>query len=73
VDDRVRNNFPTPLKASGGDNVLVGRIRPDDSQDSTKSGGNTLFRGWNLFVAGDQLRKGAALTAVQIAELLARP
>lgn len=70
VDDRVRNNFPTPLKASGGDEVLVGRIRPDDSQDSSRSAGNTLFRGWSLFVSGDQLRKGAALTAVQIAEAL---
>ncbi len=70
VDDRARNDFPTPLKATGGDTVLVGRIRPDDSQESTTSNGRTAHRGWNLFVSGDQLRMGAALTAVKIAELL---
>ncbi|MBX3357888.1 MAG: aspartate-semialdehyde dehydrogenase [Phycisphaeraceae bacterium] len=62
VDDRSNNLFPTPLKASGKDNVLVGRIRPDPTQDRG--------RGWDLFIAGDQLRKGAALNAVQIAEIL---
>ncbi len=62
VDDRKRNYFPMPLDASGQDDVLVGRIRQDISQD----GG----RGIEMFVSGDQIRKGAALNAVQIAELL---
>lgn len=70
VDDRVGNRFPTPLKASGGDPILVGRIRPDATQDSVAAG-ETRHKGWSLFVSGDQLRKGAALTAVQIAEALA--
>jgi aspartate-semialdehyde dehydrogenase len=60
VDDRAANKFPEPIDASGGDDVLVGRIRADLSQDPG--------RGLDLFVAGDQLRKGAALNAVQIAE-----
>lgn len=60
VDDRAGNKFPEPLDASGGDDVLVGRIRADHSQPP--------HMGLNLFVAGDQLRKGAALDAVQIAE-----
>jgi aspartate-semialdehyde dehydrogenase len=52
-----------PLDASGGDEVLVGRIRADASLDGAVA----------LFVAGDQIRKGAALNAVQIAEhLIAR-
>jgi aspartate-semialdehyde dehydrogenase len=51
-----------PLDASGIDDVLVGRIREDD----TVAGG----RGLALFISGDQLRKGAALNAVQIAEKL---
>jgi aspartate-semialdehyde dehydrogenase len=53
-------NFPTPGKAAGGDHVLVGRIRRDP----------TVENGLCLFVAGDNLRKGAALNAIQIAELL---
>lgn len=65
VDDRAANRFPTPIDASGRDEILVGRIRPDDTQPH-QGGRHT---GWNLFVAGDQLRKGAALNAVQIAEL----
>ncbi len=72
VDDRATNGFPTPLKATGGDTVLVGRIRPDDSQESVSKSGQTAYRGWNLFVSGDQLRMGAALTAVKIAEALGR-
>ncbi|MCW5942744.1 MAG: aspartate-semialdehyde dehydrogenase [Fimbriimonadaceae bacterium] len=60
VDDRVANRFPTPLEASGGHDVLVGRIRPDLSSP----------RAICLFAAGDQLLKGAALNAVQIAERL---
>ena len=62
VDDRERNYFPMPIDASGKDDVLAGRIRQDPSQD----GGV----GIDLFVSGDQIRKGAALNAVQIAELL---
>jgi len=67
VDDRAANRFPTPLKASGGDDVLVGRIRRDPAGPA--KGPTTTF---DLFIAGDQLRKGAALNAVQIAELLVR-
>ena len=62
VDDRAKNKFPEPLDATGGDEVLVGRIRADYSQ--------APGMGLNMFVAGDQLRKGAALDAVQIAECL---
>ena len=62
VDDRENNHFPMPLEASGQDNVLVGRIRQDISRDDG--------RGIELFVAGDQVRKGAATNAVQIAEKL---
>lgn len=60
VDDRAKNCFPMPIDASGKDEVLVGRIRQDISQPDG--------RGIDLFVSGDQLRKGAALNAVQIAE-----
>ena len=62
VDELERNYFPMPVDASGKDEVLVGRIRKDVSDPT----GSTL----SLFVAGDQLRKGAALNAVQIAERL---
>lgn len=62
VDDRVRNYFPMPIEASGQDDVLVGRIRRDLSDPS----GHSI----SLFVAADQLLKGAALNAIQIAELL---
>jgi aspartate-semialdehyde dehydrogenase len=62
VDDRAANHFPMPLEASGQDDVLVGRIRQDISRDDGK--------GIELFVSGDQIRKGAATNAVQIAERL---
>ena len=62
VDDVTHNHFPMPREASGQDDVLVGRIRRDVSDPSGCSVA--------LFVAGDQLRKGAALNAVQIAERL---
>ena len=62
VDDVERNYFPMPKDASGQDPILVGRIRQDVSDPSGRS--------IALFVAGDQLLKGAALNAVQIAELL---
>lgn len=70
VDDRAGNSFPTPRKASGRDDCLVGRIRGDESQDWREGpSGTRLFKGFDLLVSGDQLRKGAALNAVQIAEL----
>ena len=62
VDDRVKNYFPMPIDASGQDNVLAGRIRADLSDPS----GHSI----SMFVAADQLLKGAALNAIQIAELL---
>jgi len=62
VDDRAKNYFPMPIDASGQDQVLVGRIRNDLSDPS----GHSI----SIFVAADQLLKGAALNAVQIAELL---
>ena len=62
VDDPESNHFPMPIEASGRDEVLVGRIR----RDISRSDG----RGIELFVSGDQLRKGAALNAIQIAEAL---
>jgi aspartate-semialdehyde dehydrogenase len=62
LDDRVNNRFPMPIDASGKDNVFVGRIRQDESIPDN--------RGINIWVAGDQLRKGAALNAIQIAERL---
>jgi aspartate-semialdehyde dehydrogenase len=68
VDDRLGNRFPTPQKASGGDDVLVGRLRQDPSQLSPDANHDSPTKGFDLFVAGDQLRKGAALNAVQIAE-----
>lgn len=58
VDDRERNHFPMPIEASDREEVLVGRIREDVSNPMAL----------DLFVSGDQLLKGAALNAVQIAE-----
>lgn len=57
----VLDDVPTPIKASGGDVSLVGRIRRDETVD----------HGLALFLAGDNLRKGAALNAVEIAEIVA--
>ena len=62
VDDWTNNYFPMPVDASGQGDVLAGRIRKDLSDPSGKS--------ISMFVAADQLLKGAALNAVQIAELL---
>jgi aspartate-semialdehyde dehydrogenase len=62
VDDAGRNYFPMPVDATGGDDILVGRIRRDLSDASGRS--------ISIFSAGDQLLKGAALNAVQIAEKL---
>lgn len=58
-------DVPTPLQAAGADLSLVGRIRQDQSVEGNK--------GLVLFVSGDNLRKGAALNTVQIAELLLGP
>lgn len=63
VNDPGKNYFPMPIEASGEFDVLVGRIRRDFSAPEG--------HGLALFVSGDQLLKGAALNAVQIAELLA--
>ncbi|MBC7833884.1 MAG: aspartate-semialdehyde dehydrogenase [Phycisphaerales bacterium] len=88
LDDRAANSFPTPLKATGTDEVLVGRIRPDRSGlGRSMEGGvrgqpgfpsetgpitdDSPSRAFELFVCGDQLRKGAALNALQIARLVA--
>jgi aspartate-semialdehyde dehydrogenase len=62
VDDLDKNYYPMPKDASGQGDVLVGRIRQDSSDPSGKS--------IAMFVAGDQLLKGAALNAVQIAEVV---
>ena len=60
LDDVANNVYPMPLNAKGKDDVFVGRIRRDDTQDSTI----------NLWVVADNLRKGAATNAVQIAAYL---
>ena len=60
VEDWQKNYFPMPIDATGKDDVLVGRIRQDISHDC----------GLELWLSGDQIRKGAALNAIQIAELL---
>nr|QKY14838.1 aspartate semialdehyde dehydrogenase (DHAS) [Polytomella parva] len=62
INDRKKNRFPTPLDATTKDDVFVGRVRRDISRSDR--------RGLDLFVCGDQIKKGAALNAVQIAELL---
>ena len=60
VDDPARNRYPMPLDAAGRDDCMVGRLRIDCALDN----------GLAFWVSGDQLLKGAALNAVQIAELL---
>jgi len=67
VDDRAANRFPTPARASGLDTVQVGRIRSDPAMGC---GPEERCKAFQLFICGDQLRKGAALNAVQIAEAL---
>jgi len=62
MDDPANNIYPMPLFCAGKDDCYVGRIREDESGESSL----------NLWVCGDQLRKGAALNAVQIAEVLAK-
>jgi aspartate-semialdehyde dehydrogenase len=61
VQDDVKNNiYPMPINAKGRDEVFVGRLRRDESQP------NTL----NMWIVADNLRKGAATNAVQIAEFM---
>ena len=61
VEDDVKNNiYPMPINSHGKDEVFVGRIRRDDSQPRTL----------NMWIVADNLRKGAATNAVQIAEFL---
>lgn len=60
LESREENRFPMPTDASGRDAVLYGRIRQDTSHPHALE----------LWVVGDQLRKGAALNAIQIAEVL---
>ena len=62
VDDPSQNQYPMPLDAAGQDLTLVGRIREDF----------TIKNGLNLWVVADNIRKGAATNAVQIAEILIR-
>lgn len=62
VDDPANNRYPMPLEAAGQDLTLVGRIREDFSIDN----------GLNLWIVADNIRKGAATNAVQIAEILIR-
>jgi aspartate-semialdehyde dehydrogenase len=59
-DDPAQNRYPMPIEVEGQDDCFVGRIREDLSSPT----------GLNFWVVGDQLRKGAATNAVQIAELL---
>jgi len=62
ADEPQANVYPMPVEAAGKDATYVGRIREDDS----------VANGLNLWVVSDNLRKGAALNAVQIAEILIR-
>jgi len=60
IDDPAKREYPLAIDAAGGDDTLVGRIREDES----------IPNGINMWVVADNLRKGAALNAVQIAEIL---
>ena len=60
IDDPAEDKYPMPIEAEGKDDVFVGRIREDESVPS----------GINMWIVADNLRKGAALNAIQIAELL---
>jgi aspartate-semialdehyde dehydrogenase len=62
VDDPVNRRYPMPIEVAGQDLTFVGRIREDISVEN----------GLNLWVAADNIRKGAATNAVQIAEILHR-
>jgi aspartate-semialdehyde dehydrogenase len=60
MDDPAKNSYPTPLAAQDKDEVFVGRLRRDNSQP------NAL----NMWIVSDNLRKGAATNAIQIAQYL---
>jgi aspartate-semialdehyde dehydrogenase len=60
LEEREKNRWPMPIDASGKDPVFVGRIRRDISNPKAVE----------MWIVGDQLRKGAALNAIQIAEML---
>src|SRR5207248_9149847 len=62
IDDASRSEYPMPLTTAGTDSVYVGRIRKDPSHP----------RGLALWVVSDNVRKGAALNAIQVFELVAR-
>ena len=62
IDNPKKNQFPTPIDSSNRDNCIIGRIRKDYSKN------NSIW----AWIVGDQIRKGAALNAIQIAELLVR-
>jgi aspartate-semialdehyde dehydrogenase len=62
ADDPENKVYPMAIEATGNDATYVGRIREDDS----------VTNGLNLWVVADNLRKGAALNAIQIAEILIR-
>ena len=62
LDEPAGQQYPTPLTVEGQDDCVVGRVREDPSHP----------RALNFWVVGDQLRKGAATNAVQIAELVLR-
>ena len=62
VDDPANGRYPLASEANGRDEVFAGRIRRDDSNARTL----------NMWIVGDNLRKGAATNAIQIAELLVR-
>ena len=62
VDDSINGRFPESVHAAGSDDILVGRIRNDPDRDPG--------RGLLLFACGDQLRKGAALNAIQVLALI---
>lgn len=62
VDDLQKSEYPLPLNAAGTDDTFVGRIREDE----------TIKNGLNLWIVADNIRKGAALNAIQIAEILIR-
>ena len=60
VDDPANNKYPLALDAAGTDDIYVGRIRRDESVEN----------GINFWVVADNIRKGAATNAVQIAQIL---
>jgi aspartate-semialdehyde dehydrogenase len=60
LEEPSKNRWPMPIDASGKDNIFAGRVRIDQSQNNT----------FDMWIVGDQIRKGAALNAIQIAELL---